>query len=212
MANGWGKSGNSDRFDFLGLQITVDSDSSHKIKTLAPWKESYDKPRWLIKMQRHHFANQCPSSQNYGFSSSHLWMWELDHEEGWAPDNWCFWTVVLEKTLESPLDCREIKSVHLKGNQAWIFTGRIVAEAPIFCHLMRRANSLEKSLILGKIEGRKYWGLQRMKWLDSIIDLMDMSLSKHREIVKDREAWHASVHGITKIWTWLNDWTTTTNN
>ena len=166
----------------------------------------------ILKSRGITFLTKVCIYSNYGFSSSHLWMWELDHEEGWAPDNWCFWTVVLEKTLESPLDCREIKSVHLKGNQAWIFTGRIVAEAPIFCHLMRRANSLEKSLILGKIEGRKYWGLQRMKWLDSIIDLMDMSLSKHREIVKDREAWHASVHGITKIWTWLNDWTTTTNN
>ena len=117
-----------------------------------------------------------------------------------------------EKTLESPLDCREIKSVRPKGNQAWIFIGRTVAEAPIFCHLMQRANSWEKSLILGRIEGRKYWGRQRMKWLDSIIDSMDMSLSKHWEIVKDREAWHASVHGITKIWIWLSDWTMGTNN
>ena len=136
-------------------------------------------------------------------------MRELDHKEGWAPENWCFWTVVLEKTFESPLDCVEIKSAYPKGNQAWIFTGRTAAEAPIFCHLMRRANSLEKSLILGKIEGRKYWGGQRMKWLDSIIDSMDMNLRKHREIVKDREAWCTAVHGVARSQTQLSNWTTT---
>ena len=98
---------------------------------LAPWKESYDKPRQHIKKQRHFFANKGPSSQSCGFSSSHVWMWELDHKEGWALKNWCFWTVVLEKTLESPLDCKETKPVSPKGNQSWIFTGRTDAEAPI---------------------------------------------------------------------------------
>ena len=97
----------------------------------APWKESYDQPRQHIKKQRHHFVNKGPSSQSYGFSSSHLWMWVLDHKEGWAPKNWCFRTVVLEKTLESPLDCKEIKPVHAKGNQPWIVIGRTEAEAPI---------------------------------------------------------------------------------
>ena len=87
---------------------------------LAPWKKSYDKPRWHIKKQRHYFANKGPSSQGYGFSSSHVWMWELDHKESWAPKNLCFWTVVLEKTLESPLDCREIQPLHPKGNQSWV--------------------------------------------------------------------------------------------
>ena len=93
-------------------------------KILAPWRKSYDKPRQYIKKQRHYFANNGPYSQSYGFSSSYLWMWELDHKESWAPKNWCFWTVVLEKTLESPLDCKEIQPVNPEGNQSWIFIGR----------------------------------------------------------------------------------------
>ena len=98
-------------------------------KMLAPWKKSYDQPRQHIKNQKHYFANKGPSSQSYGFSRSHAWMWELDHKESWALKNWCFWTVVLEKTLESPLDCKEIKAVYPKGNQSWIFTGRTDANA-----------------------------------------------------------------------------------
>ena len=118
---------------FLGSKINVVGDSSHEIKTLAPWKKSYDQPRQHIKMQRHYFANKGPSSQNYGFSSSHVWVWELDHKVGWAPKNRHFWTVVLEKTLESPLESKEIKLVNPKGNQFWIFIGRtdVEAEAPI---------------------------------------------------------------------------------
>ena len=96
---------------------------------LASWKKIYDQPRRHIKKQRHYFANKGPSSQSYGFSSSRLWMWELNHKEGWASKNWCFWPVVLEKTLESTLDCKEIKPVHPKGNQSWIFIGRTDAEA-----------------------------------------------------------------------------------
>ena len=96
---------------------------------LAPWKKSYDQLRQHIKKQRHYFANKDPSSQSYGFSSSHVWMWELDYKESWVPKNWCFWTVVLEKTLERTLDCKEIKPVHPKGNQSWIFIGRTDAEA-----------------------------------------------------------------------------------
>ena len=101
---------------------------------LAPWKKSYDQPRQHIKKQRHYFANKGPSRQSYGFSSGHVWMWELDHKENWAPKNWCFWTVVLEKTLESPLNCKEIQPVNPKGNQFWVFSGRTdaEAEAPIF--------------------------------------------------------------------------------
>ena len=104
-----------------------------KLKSLAPWKKSYDKPRQRIKKQRHHFANKGLSSQSYGFSSSHAWMWELDHKEDWALKNWCFWTVVLEKTLECPLDSKEIKPVNPKGNQPWTLFRRIdvEAEAPI---------------------------------------------------------------------------------
>jgi len=93
------------------------------------FKRCYDQPRQHIKKQRHYFANKGPSSQSYGFSSSHVWMWELEHKENWAPKNWCFWTMVLEKTLESPLDCKEIKPVNPKGNQSWMFIGRTNAEA-----------------------------------------------------------------------------------
>ena len=116
---------------FWAPKITADGDCSHEIKkTLAPWKESYDKPRQCIKKQRHWFADKGPYSQSYGFSSSHVWMWELDHKEGWAPKNWCFWAEVLEKT-QSPLDCKDIKPVNPKGNQPWIFIGRTDAEVPI---------------------------------------------------------------------------------
>ena len=114
---------------FLGSKITADGDCSHEIKMLAPWKKSYDQPRLQSKKQRHYFANISPSSQSSGFSSSHVWMWELDYKESWAPKNWCFWTVVLEKILESPLDCKEIKPVNSKGNQSWIFIGKTDAEA-----------------------------------------------------------------------------------
>ena len=102
-------------------------------KLRVPWKKSYDQPRQHIKKQRHYFANKGPSSQGYGFSSSHVWMWELDYKESWLPKNWCFWTMVLEKILESPLDCKQIKPVHPKGNQFWILIGRTddKAEIPI---------------------------------------------------------------------------------
>ena len=96
---------------------------------LAPWKNSYDKPRQCIKKQRHYFADKGPSSQSFGFSNSHVWMWELGHKETWALNNWCFWTVVLEKTLERPLDCKEIELIYPKGNQSWIFIGRTGAKA-----------------------------------------------------------------------------------
>ena len=96
---------------------------------LAIWKKSCDQPRQHMKKQRHYFVNKIPCSQSYGFSSFHVQMWELDHKESWVPKNWCFWTVVLEKTLESPLDCKGIQPVNLKGNQSWIFIGRTDAEA-----------------------------------------------------------------------------------
>ena len=99
-----------------------------KVNTLAPWRKNYDQPRQHVKKQRHHFAGKGPSSQSHSSPISHIQMWELDHK-GWAPKNWCFWTVVLEKTLESTLDCKEIKPVKLKGNQSWIFIGRTDAEA-----------------------------------------------------------------------------------
>ena len=134
---------------------------------LAPRKKSYDQPRQHIKKQRDYFANKGP----LWFSSSHVWLWELDYKKSWALMNLWFWIVVLERTLESPLDCKEIQSVHPKGNQSWIFIGRTdaEAEAPIIWHLMWRANSLQKTLMLGRIEGRRRRGRQRLRWLDGIM-------------------------------------------
>ena len=171
----------------------------------APWKKSCDQPRQHTKKQRHYFANKGPSNQSYGFSSSHVWMWELDYKESWALKNWCFWTVVLEKTLEIPLDCKEIQLVHPKGNQSWIFIGRTDAEAetPVLWSPDVKNQLIGKDPDAGKDWRREEKGTTE----DGITDVMGMSLSRLWELVMDGEAWNATVHGVTKNWTQLSDWT-----
>ena len=170
----------------------------------APWKKSYEKPRQHIKKQRHHFSDKSLFSQSYGFYSSHVWMWELDHKEGWVQKNWWFWTVELEKTLESSLDSKDNKPFYPKGNQYWIVIGKTDAEA----EAAQLWPPNMKSRLIGKDpDAGKDWGKEERGRLNGITDSVDMSLSKFQEIVKDREAWYAVVHGVTKSWTVIGDWT-----
>ena len=192
MANRWGNNGKSGRLYFLGLQNHCREWQTAAInsKTLAPWMKIYDKLRQHIKRQRHHFPNKGSYNQSCGFSSSHVWMWELDHKDGWAPKDWCFQIVVLEKTLESPLDCKEIKPDNPKGSQPWIFIGRTDAEAPILWPPDAKSWLTGKDPAAGKGWRQKEKGL--------ITNSVDMSLSKLWEVMENRGVWQAAVHGITE--------------
>jgi len=197
-----------------GIVIDCDcSDCSHQIqRCLLLGRKAMTNLDSVLKKQRHHFPNKGPYSQSYSFSSSHVWMWKLDHKKGWMLRNWCFWTGVLDKTLENPLDSKEIKLVNHKGNQPWTFIGKTDDEAPTLGPSDSKWWPIGKDLDSGKDWGQEEKGLQKMRWLDGITDSVDMSWRKLWEMVKDRVVWHAAVHGITKSQTRLSDWITTTIN
>ena len=192
-------------FTFLGSKITADSDCSHETRRHTSWKEAYDKPRQCIKKQRHQFCNKGLYSQSYGVSSSHVRMWELGQKEGWTPKNWCFQTVVLEKTLENPLDCKWIKPVYPEYSLKGLM---LKLKVQYFGHLMWKTDSLEKTLMLGKIEGKRRRGGRGWDgWIASLIQ-WTWTWVNSREMVRDREIWHAAVHEVANSWTWLSNWTT----
>ena len=174
---------------------------------LTPWKESYEQPRQHIKKQRHYFINKVPSSQGYGFSSGHVWMWELDCEESWAPKNWCFELWCWRRLLRILWTARTSNQCILKEISPGIPLEGLMLKVKLqyFGHLMRRVDSFEKPLMLGGIGGRRSRGRQRMRWLDGITDLRHTSLGELRELVMNREAWSFAIRGVAKSRTELRD-------
>ena len=193
-------------FLFLGSKITVASDCSHEIRRqlLLGRKAMTNLDR--VEKQRHYSADKSPYSQGYGLPSVHIQLWELNHKEAREPKNWRFQTVVLEKTSESPLDSKEIKLV----NPEYSLEGLMLKLNLQYCgHLMWKDNSLEKSLMMGKIKGRRRRGHQGMRWLDDITKPININFGKLWEMVRDRKAWHAAVHGVAKSQPRLDGWRTT---
>ena len=174
---------------------------------LAPWKKSYDQPRQFTKKQRHYFSTKVRLVKAMVFPVVMQGCWELACKESWALKNWCFWTVVLEKTLESPLDSKEIQPVHPKENQSWIFIGRTDAETAVLWPPDTKNRLTGKDTDAGKDWRQEKGTTVDEKWLDGITDSIVMSLSELRELVMDRIFWRAAVHGVTKHQTHLSDWT-----